>query len=42
MRASVPLTFASRLHSVLVMYRALALADVSAEYKAAMRSFPVR
>jgi hypothetical protein len=40
-RASVPLTFASRLHSALAMYRGLALADVSAEYEAAMQSFPV-
>ena len=42
MRASVPLTVASRPHAALARSQDLALADVLAEYEAAMQSFPVR
>jgi hypothetical protein len=38
----VPLTVASRFHATLARSRDLALADVSAEYEAAMCSVPVR
>ena len=40
MRASVPLTFASRLHAALTMSRGLALANIPTEDEEAMRSFP--
>jgi hypothetical protein len=41
-KTRVPLTVASRLHAAPAMYRDLARTDVSAEFEAAMQSFPVR